>query len=199
MEKHKSPHHHGSDGHPGADPGIEIKHDIQHADPGALVRYCPRCAGPMVRQQIEGENRVHPACSSCGYIFFLNPKVVAASLPIQNGRVILLRRGIEPAYGRWTFPGGYVDLGEPVEEAAVREAREEIGVAIKLTRLLNLYSYHGAESVVAVYLAQVLNGEPRPGKEALECDSFDAQGVPWNDLAFRSTQDALRDWVRTGC
>jgi ADP-ribose pyrophosphatase YjhB (NUDIX family) len=153
----------------------------------------------MAWNPIEGESRVHPVCSSCGYIYFLNPKVVAGSLPIQAGRVILFRRGIEPAYGRWTFPAGYVDLGETVEDAAVREAREEIGLTIEPIRLLNLYSYHGAESVVAVYLAQVVDGEPRPGKEALECNSFDAQRIPWNDLAFRSTQDALRDWVQTGC
>ena len=108
----------------------------------------------------------------------------------------MLRRAIEPAYGKWVFPGGYVDRGESLEDAARREAREEIGVEVRLTRLINVYSYTGRPVVVVVYEAEVVGGEIRGGEEALEVRSFEPGDIPWDGLAFRSTREALQECLR---
>lgn len=108
----------------------------------------------------------------------------------------MLRRAIEPAYGKWVFPGGYVDRGETLEEAARREAKEEIGADIRLTRLVNVYSYAGRPVVVVVYEADVVGGDIRVGEEALEVRSFEPADIPWDGLAFRSTREALQECLR---
>ncbi len=105
----------------------------------------------------------------------------------------MLRRAIEPAYGKWVFPGGYVDRGETLEDAVRREVREEVGAEIGVTRLLNVYSYSGRPVVVVVYETEVVGGELRGGDEALEVRSFVPADIPWDDLAFRSTREALAE------
>jgi ADP-ribose pyrophosphatase YjhB (NUDIX family) len=135
-------------------------------------------------------------CEACRSIFYLNPKVVAGAIPFRDGQVVLLRRSIEPALGRWTFPAGFVELGESVEEAAIREAREEAALEIGELSLLNVYSYPESPVVTVVYSAQVIGGEPRAGGESQEVALFSPEAIPWGDLAFRSTGEALRDWLK---
>jgi ADP-ribose pyrophosphatase YjhB (NUDIX family) len=161
------------------------------------LRFCPLCGGTLVRRVVPHDRREQPVCSSCEFVFYLAPKVVAGTLPIRDGRVLLTRRAIEPARGLWTFPGGYVDWGEDVREAARRETLEEVGLAVKLDGLLGLYSYSGAPVVVTVYLASVPDGtEPVPcATEVLEIAYYAPQEIPWEALAFPSTRDALNDWV----
>ena len=120
-------------------PGVKFKtmhpyyEPHQHSIDSTWVKYCPRCGGKLEERFIEFEQRVRKVCSQCGFIFYLNPKVVAAAVPRQEGRIWLLRRNIEPGLGRWTFPGGYVDLGERVPDAAVRETRD---VRLPVTRFI---------------------------------------------------------------
>jgi ADP-ribose pyrophosphatase YjhB (NUDIX family) len=109
--------------------------------------------------------------------------------------VFLTRRGIEPGYGRWTFPGGYVDRGETVEAAAVRETREETGCEVDLDDLLGLYSYPGQTAIIVVYRASVRSGEPHALHESLEAQTFPDDAIPWAELAFPSTHEALRDFL----
>jgi len=161
------------------------------------VRFCPLCGEPLVRQPVPPEHREHPVCSGCRFVFYLPPKVVAGTLPIRDGRVLLTRRAIEPSKGLWTFPGGYVDWGEDVREGARRETLEEVGLAVRLEELLGLYSYRGSPVVVAVFLAAVPDGaEPVPcATEVLEAAYFGLAEIPWQSLAFPSTRDALQDWA----
>lgn len=158
--------------------------------------FCARCGGPLEVQWVEVEGRERLVCRSCGFILYLNPKVVAGVIPVHDGRVLLLRRKIEPARGKWTFPAGYVELGESVEEAAVRETREEVALEIDELSLLNVYSYRGSPVVTVVYLSRIVGGEPRAGEEAEEVAFFPTGALPWEDLAFRSTREALQDWIR---
>jgi ADP-ribose pyrophosphatase YjhB (NUDIX family) len=127
----------------------------------------------------------------------LNPKVVGATLPIEDGRVWLLRRGIEPRYGYWTYPAGYQEVDESTEGAAIRETREEIGCDVALDGLLGVYSRPNAPVVTIVYLAHFLGSRNVPcvTTEAVEVRSFVSEEIPWTELAFPSTVDALRDWV----
>ena len=144
------------------------------------------------------EDRPRLVCSECGYVHYVNPPVVGACLPIEDGAIWLLRRGIEPQYGYWTYPAGYQEIDESTEGAAVRETLEELGSNVQLDRLLGVYSRPGAP-VVIVYLAHLAKDSPRPStsKEAIEVGAFLPDEIPWDELAFPSTHQALHDWVST--
>ncbi len=161
----------------------------------AGVSYCVACGGQLAEQWVAVEGRNRLVCQACGHIHYLNPKIVAATLPVSNGRVLLVRRGIEPALGTWSYPAGYVELGETVEEAACRETQEETCLEVRLARLLNVYSRRAGVVVVA-YLAEPVAGEARPGSEVLEVAYFAPEEIPWAELAFPTVTAALRDWVR---
>jgi 8-oxo-dGTP diphosphatase len=158
------------------------------------IRFCPLCAGPLAREAVAPDQREQAVCSACRFVFYLNPKVVAGAILEQDGRVLLTRRSINPGRGLWTFPGGFVDFGETATDAAMRETFEETGLRVELTGLLNVYSYPGAP-VIIVYRARVTGGI------LTACDENDAlewmkiSEIPWADLAFPSTRDALREWV----
>lgn len=135
-------------------------------------------------------------CRNCSFIFYLDPKVVVGTVFTIDNRVALLRRGIEPAIDRWVFPGGYVDRGESVQDAAVRETREESHLDVKVRSLLGVYSYPGTDNVIVVYTAEVIGGHLKAGDECVEAQTFDVSEIPWDELAFPSTKEALQDYVR---
>jgi ADP-ribose pyrophosphatase YjhB (NUDIX family) len=154
------------------------------------ARYCPRCGNEA--------DVAYPrsiTCPHCGYGAYYNPKPVAAAIPITaQGEIVLLRRGFEPGKGLWTFPGGFVDLGETVEAAARREAQEEIEAEVELQDLVGVYSKPDERVVLIVFRATIA-GEPRPTPEAPEVKAFAPQAIPWDELAFWSTTAALRDFL----
>jgi mutator protein MutT len=157
--------------------------------------FCTQCAARLEEREIPPGGKKVPACPRCGEIHWSDPKIAAGVLVVRNGRVLLLRRGIEPGYGKWAFPGGHVDRGETVEAAALRETREECGVTAALTGLVGLYSYPGRPTVVAVYRGVLASGsaEPGPLDETLEVGWFDADEAAALPLAFRSVADALTE------
>jgi ADP-ribose pyrophosphatase YjhB (NUDIX family) len=158
--------------------------------------YCLVCGGVLNERLVEAEHRRRHVCDACGYIHYLNPTVVAGTIPVADGRVWLLRRAVEPRIGYWTFPSGFMELGETVEEAAIRETLEELNLEVRITGLLNVYSWPYLRNVQVIYLAEALC-EPSLGEEALEYAAFAPEELPWDDLAFNTTTAALRDWLRT--
>lgn len=134
-----------------------------------------------------------PACPACGTVAWLDPKVAAGCLIRRDGKVLLVRRGIEPGYGRWVFPGGHVDRGETLEAAALRETLEECGAVAEIEGLVGAFSYPGRPVVVVVYSARLAAGspEPYPADETLEVGWFSPDEIERLDLAFRSSADAL--------
>jgi ADP-ribose pyrophosphatase YjhB (NUDIX family) len=150
----------------------------------------------MRLREVLPDHKRFKVCDRCGYIDFPGPKLVAGCLVIDQGKVLLLRRGIMPQIGKWTFPGGYVDLGETPETAAVRETAEEVRLSVQLGPLLGLFS--DAEdpiAAVAVYLAEPLSGKPGLSEEATEVLYFAPHELPWDDFAFNTTKAALKTWV----
>jgi ADP-ribose pyrophosphatase YjhB (NUDIX family) len=166
-------------------------HDDSHA-----YKFCPRCGGPLERRVLKAAEPERPVCARCGFVFYLDPKIaVGTIIRSESGRLVLVRRAIEPGYGKWVFPGGYVDRGEPLTSAAIREAREECGLDVRLDGLVNIYSYPGRAPVIVVYAATAIGGALCVDDECLEAMEVDEAGIPWDDLAFRSTQEGLRDYL----
>ena len=167
-----------------------------HDDPGAFL-FCPRCAGPLERRQLKPTEPERPVCARCGFVYYLDPKVaVGTIIRTPSSRLVLVRRAIEPGYGKWVFPGGYVDRGEELMAAAHREAREESGLDIRLEGLVNIYSYRGRVPVIVVYAATALGGTLQHDDEGLEIAEFADDAIPWDELAFRSTREGLQDYMR---
>lgn len=159
------------------------------------MKFCPSCGGELADRVVKDNDPARLVCVRCDFIYFQNPKVAAAVIVTHEERVVLLRRAIEPSLGKWVFPGGYVDLGENVIGAAVREAREEACVEVAIDRLLNVYSYPDRPVVVVVYVGTIVSGTPAAGDEALEMRAFAPEEIPWDELAFQSTRDALQDFL----
>ena len=168
-------------------------HDHHYHGPD--FRFCPKCGGSLTRQRLKVIEPKRLVCHDCAFIFYDDPKVAACTIPIVENKIVLLRRGIEPSYGKWVFPGGFLDRGERVEDAAVRETLEEVNLRVAVRRLLNVYSYPGYSVVVVVYIADVVGGQLQALDETLEVQTFAPTEVPWDELAFPSTRDALTEYL----
>ena len=155
--------------------------------------FCPRCGASVTH--IEKFGRVRPVCPQCGWIHFVDPKVAAAALIVQDGRVLLVRRVNEPHRGLWTLPAGFINGGEDPAEAAARECLEETGLIVRVTRVFDIVSGRehprGADFII-IYLAEVLGGEMKPDDDADAVEWFDKNNLP--PLAFRATQKALQSF-----
>jgi len=170
--------------------------DHSHGHGHVEYRFCPRCGGNLERRKIKVIEPERLVCDRCSFIFYLDPKVVAGTIFTIDDRVVLLRRGVEPSIGKWVFPGGYVDRGESVQDAAVRETKEECDLDVKLRSLLDVYSYPRSPNVIVVYAAEVIGGELKARDESVEAQKFIASEIPWQELGFPSTRDALMDYIR---
>ena len=131
-------------------------------------------------------------CKKCGFVDYKNPKIVSGSLVIKNKKILLCKRAISPSYGKWTFPSGYLDKSETPEEGAIREAREEVNIKIKLEKLLIVFTVRKKNLIQFVFLAKHLNKTFKPGIETLEVKYFDYKDIPWKLLAFPSVTYALK-------
>ena len=142
------------------------------------------------------EDRERPTCPACGFIFYLDPKLAVAVVIGDHRGVLLGKRCIDPGKDHWSFPAGYVNRGEVLEEAAAREVLEEMGVVVRLTQLVGVYSEHGNPVVLVVYAGSIESGEPRAdGHEVSEVRRFPFEALP-DDLAFPHDRRVLLDWKR---
>ena len=172
--------------------------DLHPHDDARNYRYCPKCGGAFERRLLKTGEPERLVCTACGFVFYLDPKIAVGTIirPHEgSARIVLVRRAIEPGYGKWVFPGGYVDRGEPLLVAAVREAREECGLDVRIDGLVNIYSYPGRAPVIVVYAATAIGGALCPDDECLETAEFDSASIPWDDLAFQSTREGLHDFL----
>lgn len=162
-----------------------------------MVRFCSRCGTQLVPGVPVGEDRERMSCPSCGFIAYVNPRVVVTTLPVTDaGEVVLIRRGIEPARGSWAQPGGFLEVDETVGEAAVRETLEETGLVVQPGELIGMYSRLEAAVVTLVFEARIVGGEAHPCAESLEVAAFPPDAIPWTEIAFKSSYWGIRDWLR---
>ena len=162
----------------------------------AMLNFCSRCGTELVRTVPPDENRERLACPDCGQVAYINPRMVVTTLPVDaDGNLILIRRGIEPRYGSWAQPGGFLEVDETVSEAAVRETLEETGYLVRPGELIGLYSRLEAAVVTLAFEATVVGGEAKPCAESLEIAPFRPADIPWTEIAFTTSYWAIRDWV----
>jgi len=135
---------------------------------------------------------VRPVCTRCGAVTFLDPKVVAGVLVAVERKLVMIKRNLEPGMGKWTFPAGFVDRGEEVEAAAMREVWEETGLEVALTSFVGIYSRSGDVNILVVYSGRVTGGSLQAGEEAQEAGLFDLEALP--PLAFQRDEGIIRQW-----
>jgi 8-oxo-dGTP diphosphatase len=163
-------------------------------------RFCPVCGAALEPRVLKATEPKRLVCTSptCGFVFYLDPKIaVGTVIRMPDEKIVLVRRAIEPGYGKWVFPGGYVDRGEEITLAAIREAREESGLDVRIDHLINIYSYAGRAPIIVVYAATWTGGELAVDDEGLEARAFESIAIPWDELAFRSTREALAEYLKT--
>ena len=155
-------------------------------------KYCPACATPLEIKNVFGTDR--PACPNCSHVVYHDPKVAATCIVEREGRILMIRRALQPGMGLWCMPGGYVDRGEVVEEAAAREVLEETGLVVKVERLVGLFSEKGRPVIVAAFAATETGGALQAGPEAQKLDFFPQQDLP--PLAFARDVEILERWQK---
>ena len=163
----------------------------------ATLNHCSRCGATLHLGVVPGEDRERLACEACGYIAYVNPRLVVTCLPVtEAGEVMLLRRGIEPCRGLWAQPGGFMEIDETVEAGAIRETLEETGLLVEPGAIVGLYTRPEAAIVVIAFEARIVGGAVTTTPEALEVRPFRPDAIPWPEIAFRTSEWALRDWIR---
>lgn len=143
------------------------------------------------RRVPSGDNLPRDICDRCGFIHYVNPRIVVGSVAIHDGRFLLCRRAIEPRRGFWTLPAGFMEQGETTQEGARREAREEANVELVLRDVLAIYNIPRIAQVQIMYRAELASPAFSAGEESLEVALFDWDDIPWDDLAFPSVHWAL--------
>jgi len=155
-----------------------------------MIKFCPRCATPVQIEFHYGQDR--PVCPACGWMHFSDPKVAAAVLVEQSGRILLVQRANEPFRGLWTLPAGFINAGEDPAAAAARECLEETGLTVQITSLIEIVAgreHARGSDFVIFYRGEILSGEIHAADDALAADWFDRTNLP--DLAFKSTAHIL--------
>ena len=153
-------------------------------------KHCPGCASPLEPKEVAG--RLRPVCTECGRVVYYDPKVAATCIVRRGDEVLMIRRAVQPGIGLWSMPGGYVDRGEVIEEAAAREVLEETGLEVEVEHLVGLFSERGHPVIVAAFTARETGGVLHPGEEAQEVGFFQLDSLP--PLAFPRDKEILANW-----
>ena len=158
------------------------------------MKFCPNCAAPLGRRVPPGDSLPRWLCDACGSIHYENPRLVVGTLPEWEGRMLLCRRAIEPRYGHWTLPAGFMENDETTSEAALRETLEESGARVELSAPFSMISVPRVNQVHLFYRARLLDLEFKPGAESLEVALYEEAQVPWQEIAFRTVGLTLKHW-----
>jgi ADP-ribose pyrophosphatase YjhB (NUDIX family) len=159
------------------------------------MKFCCMCGGPVSHRIPPGDTLPRHVCDSCQTVHYQNPKIVVGCIPEWKGLVLLCRRAIEPRLGLWTFPAGFMEQGETLEQAATRETKEEAEADVELTGLYGVFSLPHVSQVYVVYRALLRTPNFRAGAESLEARLFAPDAIPWEQAAFPVIREALEHYV----
>jgi len=161
----------------------------------AAPRFCMQCGSAKVELRIpHGDDRERHVCADCGYIHYLNPKLVVGTIPVWEDKILLCKRAIEPRYGFWTLPAGFMEEGETLEEGAMRETLEEANARVAIEQMYSTISLPQISQVYVLFRATLLDLDFSSGSESLEVKLFSEEEIPWDELAFRTVHDTLRHY-----
>jgi len=156
------------------------------------IRHCKVCGGATEYRVPADDNRDRAVCTVCGTVNYENPLNVVGTVPIWGEQVLLCRRNIEPRYGLWTLPAGFMEIGETTEEGALRETDEEAGARIELQGLFTVLNVVRVGQLHLYYRARLLDTDFAPGPETIEARLFTEAQIPWEELAFRTVRETLQ-------
>lgn len=158
-------------------------------------RFCVQCGSDRVSTRIpDGDDHLREVCDNCGHIHYFNPKIVVGALPVFGHQVLLCKRAIEPRYGKWTLPAGFMEEGESLEQGAMRESFEEARAKLSNLQLYTVISLPDISQVYMLFRATLDAAEFNATKESLEVRLFDEADIPWDELAFRTIAFTLRHY-----
>ena len=159
------------------------------------MRYCCKCGSKTENKFIEGDKLKREICPKCNYINYINPKIIVGVLPKKNNSLLLCKRDIEPGRNKWTFPSGFMEMDESLEDGARREAIEEANLRYKILKLYGTYSIPRIGQVLFVYLGEITNEDFYACDETQEVKLFEVDKIPWEDIAFPSVKFFIKKYV----
>ncbi len=164
-----------------------------------MYSFCPKCGGPLESKYPEGDEHERLVCGSCSFVFYQNSKPCASALVEKDGKVMLVRRAVEPFKGHWDIPGGFLENGEHPEDGVIRELLEETNLTVQPTEMLGIfmdvYGEGGDHTLNIFYIARLISGEPKPASDVDAIDWFGVNELP-EDVAFDCCKQALKAWVQ---
>jgi len=158
------------------------------------MKFCSDCGAPVALRVPPGDTLPRHVCDACGAIHYSNPKMVIGCIPEWRDQVLLCRRAIEPRYGLWTLPAGFMENGETAAQAALRETLEEARARVELAGMFSVLSVPHVNQVHIFYRARLVDLDFGPGAESLEVELFAERAIPWQEIAFRTVATTLRHY-----
>ncbi len=159
------------------------------------MNFCSNCGNPVKLEIPTGDNRLRHICKSCGIIHYQNPKIVAGTLPVFEGKILLCKRAIEPRLGFWTLPAGFMENQETTSEAALRETWEEAEAKVILDGLYTVMNVPQIDQVHIFFRATLIDGKFSPGEESLETKLFSPEEIPWDQISFPTVHQTLKHYL----
>lgn len=159
------------------------------------VNFCQWCGGPTKHEVPDGEEKMRAICTLCGKIAYQNPKMVVGCLIEHENKILLCKRNIQPSYGRWTLPAGYMEMGESAAEGAIRETHEEAGAEVEVMSPFVQLDIPLIGQTYIIFLAKLKKPHFAPGPESLECRLFSLDEIPFDSLAFSSMVVTLKLYI----
>lgn len=160
------------------------------------MKYCSQCGNTVSLRIPEQDDRLRYICDTCHFIHYENPRLVVCAVPCLGDRILMCKRAIEPRYGLWTLPGGFMENGETTQDAARRETFEEAGTNVDIGAMYSLYNLPHINQVHLFYLAQLASPDYAAGAESLQVALLTEEEIPWDDIAFTAVHDTLRHFFR---
>lgn len=156
------------------------------------MKYCCYCSTELIYEIPDDDNRHRYICQSCNIVHYQNPKIVAGCIPVWEDKILLCKRAIEPRYGYWTLPAGFMELQETSLEAGIRETLEEANARVEVENLFAVFNLPYVDQVYMMFRSRLLDLDFSPGAESLEVKLYKEDEIPWEDLAFATIRETLK-------